>query len=83
MIEPSRIEAKILALTEARGPNQSISPSEVAQALDQDWRKLMTEVRRGAVRLAEAGRIDILRKGKKIDPGGMRGVIRLRTRGAV
>ncbi len=78
MSEPSRIEAEILALTEARGPDKSICPSEVARALDEDWRKLMTEVRRGAVRLAEAGRIEILRKGKPIDPASIRGVIRLR-----
>lgn len=83
MTEPSRIEAKILALTEARGPDQSISPSEVAQALDEDWRKLMTDVRRSAVRLAEAGHIDILRKGKPIDPASVRGVIRLRRRGNI
>ncbi len=78
MSEPSRIEAEILALTEARGPDKSICPSEVARALDEDWRRLMTEVRRGAVRLAEAGRIEILRKGKPIDPASIRGVIRLR-----
>ncbi len=78
MTEPSRIEAEILALTEARGPDKSICPSEVARALDEDWRKLMTDVRRGAVRLAEAGRIEILRKGKPIDPAAIRGVIRLR-----
>ena len=80
MIEPHRIEAEILALTEARGPEKSICPSEVARALDEDWRTLMTDVRRSAVRLAEAGRIDILRKGKPIEPGAIRGVIRLRSR---
>lgn len=83
MTESSRIEAEILALTEARGPDKSICPSEVARALDEDWRKLMTDVRRGAVRLAQAGRIDILRKGKPIDPASVRGVIRLRRRAPV
>ena len=81
-IEPARIDAEILALTEARGPDKSICPSEVARALAEDWRALMGDVRRGAARLAEAGRIDILRKGKPIDPATMRGVIRLRSRSA-
>lgn len=78
MMEASRIEAEILALTEARGPAKSICPSEVARALDDDWRPLMTDVRQGAVRLAEAGHIEILRKGKPIEPSAIKGVIRLR-----
>jgi hypothetical protein len=36
----------------------------------------------GAAQLAQAGRIDILRKGKPIPPQDMRGVIRLRLRPA-
>ena len=80
MTEPSRIETTILALTEARGADKSICPSEVARALDDDWRRLMTDVRRVALRLAEAGRIDILRKGKPIEPTAIKGVIRLRRR---
>jgi hypothetical protein len=39
-------------------------------------------VRRAAVRLAQEGRIDILRKGKPVDPLGVKGVIRLRVRPA-
>jgi hypothetical protein len=41
---------------------------------------LLSAVRRHAAALAAAGRIDILRKGKPIDPTEMRGVIRLRLR---
>lgn len=67
-----------------RGPGKSICPSEVARAVslaagDADWQKLNTAVRREAVRLAEAGRIDILRKGKRVEPAGVKGVIRLRV----
>jgi hypothetical protein len=40
----------------------------------------MAPVRRAAAELADAGRIDILRKGKPIPPGEMRGVIRLRLK---
>ncbi|TPW04813.1 MAG: hypothetical protein FD124_2436 [Alphaproteobacteria bacterium] len=38
----------------------------------------MGEVRDAAVRLAKAGRIVILRKGKPVDPENFKGVIRLR-----
>lgn len=74
------IEAEILRQTELRGQDKSICPSEVARALDPEWRPLMTPVRDAAARLARSGRIEILRKGKPIDPADMRGVIRLRAR---
>ena len=47
-----------------------------------DWRGLLSAVRRAGIRLAIAGRIDILRKGKPVDPNGVKGVIRLRIRAA-
>ncbi len=75
------IEATLLGLVDARGPEKSICPSEVARALAPEWQSLMGAVRRVAVRLAQAGRIEILRKGKPVDPAGVRGVIRLRVAG--
>ncbi len=74
------IEAAILRLTGAIGPAKSISPADAAQALATEWRPLLGPVRRVAVALARGGRIDILRKGKPIDPAEMIGVIRLRIR---
>lgn len=81
MSEPA-IRAEILAQAEARGPERSLCPSEVARALEPEaWRGLMTRVRREAVLLAREGRIDILRKGRPVDPDAeIRGVIRLRIR---
>ena len=73
------IEATLLRLVDARGAGKSICPSEAARALAPDWQTLMGAVRRVAVRLALAGRIEILRKGKPVDPVDVRGVIRLRT----
>ena len=85
MIDPSRIETEILAQTLARGREKSICPSEVARSLAEggqpdDWRTLMHPVRQEALRLARGGRIEILRKGKPIEPDAARGVIRLRAR---
>jgi uncharacterized protein DUF3253 len=77
------IREEILRQTSARGADRSICPSEVARALaggdDGPWRPLMGPVRRVAVELARAGRIEILRKGKPVPPEAARGVVRLRA----
>jgi hypothetical protein len=78
----SRYDATILQIAAERGEEKSFCPSEVARALSEDWRPLLTHVRAAARRLAEAGRIDILRHGKPIEPAAMKGVIRLRLKQA-
>jgi len=78
----SRYDATILQLAAERGDGKSFCPSEVARALSEDWRPLLSHVRAAARRLAEAGQIDILRHGKPIEPAAMRGVIRLRLKSA-
>jgi len=42
------------------------------------WRRYMTAVRQQAVHMARAGRIEIVRKGKVIDPKEVKGLVRLR-----
>jgi hypothetical protein len=78
------IAAEILRQAEARGSAKSLCPSEVARALvggdEGSWRPLMGPVRRAAVALAAAGRIEVLRKGKPVAPEAARGVIRLRLK---
>ena len=82
MSEPAIREA-ILATTAAAGPERSISTEDVARSLaTENWQSLLTRIRREATLLAREGQIDILRKGKPVDPGTeIRGVIRLRMRG--
>lgn len=79
MSEPV-IRAEILAQTAACAPGRSISPEDVAKALAPEaWHPLLSRVRREAIVLACEGQIDILRKGKPVDPTvEIRGVIRLR-----
>ena len=72
-------EARILALTQARGPAKSICPSEVVRDDGPDWQRHLPAVRQAAVRLALAGQIEITRHGKPIDPATIKGVIRLRA----
>ena len=80
MSDNAAIEAEIIRLTSERGPHGSICPSEVARAIDAEWRPLLAAVRRVAVRLSQAGRIDILRHGRPVAAEAVRGVIRLRVK---
>ncbi len=78
------LEEEILRQTAARGPEKSICPSEVARALGEargaDWHSLMRPVRDAALRLARAGQVDVLRKGRRVvELAEVRGVIRLRA----
>jgi len=77
----AEIDAAILALVAERGSGKTVCPSEVARALagpdEKVWRLLMKPIRARAVRLAEAGRVEIRRKGKAVDPQGFKGVYRL------
>jgi hypothetical protein len=84
--DDERIAAAILRLVAARGHASSISPTDAARALASaeapEWQHLIRPVRRVALRLAAAGRIEVLRKGKPIAPGEAKGVIRLRLAAA-
>lgn len=76
----SRAATEILRQTTEAGPTRSVSPTDIARALATEWHAQLSAVRRAAIRLAEAGRIDILRKGKPVPPATVKGVIRLRLR---
>jgi hypothetical protein len=78
-------EQAITSLLAQRGDAKSICPTEAARALagnpaDDTWRRKLPAIRLAAARLARAGRIDILRKGKPIAPEDIHGVIRLRLK---
>jgi Protein of unknown function (DUF3253) len=65
-----------------------ISPNEIAQNIARDrakegspsdfWRKFLTAVRQQAIHLARNGRIEIVRKGKAVDPNDFKGLYKLR-----
>lgn len=78
-IAPTDIEATILRLLDEVGAGKSISPTDAARVLIDggEWHVLMPAVRRVAVKLAEGGRLVILRKGKPADPRDFKGVYRL------
>jgi hypothetical protein len=79
MADPALVEEAILhCVAQAK----SVNPETVARAIDaESWRKRLGDVRAAAVRLALAGRIEITRHGKPVDPENFKGVWRLRSAG--
>ena len=73
----ARVRAAILDLALARGREKSLCPSEVAKALDPDWRAMMDEVRAVAATMPE---IVATQGGVEVDPLAAHGPIRLRLR---
>ncbi len=74
------METAIFDLLNAKvAPGKSISPEEVARAVDAEgWRRLLGHVRAVARGLARQGKLVILRHNKPADPGDFKGVYRLR-----
>src|SRR5476651_940684 len=74
------VEAAIFDLLNAKvAPGKSISPEEVARAVDPEgWRRLLGQVRAIARGLARQGKVIILRHNKPADPGDFKGVYRIR-----
>jgi hypothetical protein len=76
-------EQAILSLLTGKDAQKSISPTDAARALaghppGTAWRASLSPIRLAAQRLAKAGVIELLRKGKPVAPAQARGVIRLR-----
>jgi hypothetical protein len=78
------LESAILALLEQRAKAASICPSEAARSFfgETQWREQMERTRRAARRLVDQGKIEILQKGRVVDPSTAKGPIRLRRKEA-
>jgi hypothetical protein len=73
------IEAAIFELLGNIPAGKSVSPKEVARAVDPEgWRRQLSHVRNTAVGLARSGRLVILRHNKPADPEDFKGVWRMR-----
>ena len=73
------VETAIFDLLNATAPGKSVSPEEVARAVDPEgWRRLLGQVRAIARGLARQGKLVILRHNKPADPEKFKGVYRLR-----
>ena len=73
------LETEILRLCQMRGRSGTICPSEAARAVaPATWEAEMERARQAARRLVVAGRVEILQKGRVVDPSTARGPIRIR-----
>ena len=68
----------ILQLCAASWPDETVRPEEIAMTLhEQEWQALTKRIRLAVKQLAEAGHVQILRKGKPADPDDFKGVYRV------
>jgi hypothetical protein len=75
----AQVETAIFDLLAKIPAGKSISPEEVARAVEPErWRRLLGHVRTVAVGLAKQDRLVITRHGKPADPADFRGVYRLK-----
>jgi hypothetical protein len=75
----AEIESAIFDKLSALPAGKSISPEEVARAVDPEgWRRLLGHVRAVARGLARQEKLVITRHGKPADPETLKGVYRLR-----
>ena len=73
------IEEAILRLVAEAAEGRSIAPADAAKAVDPErFERKFGHVRQAAIRLAKAGKVTILRKGKPVeDPETFKGVYRI------
>ena len=73
------VETAIFDLLAKVAPGKSVSPEDVARAVDPEgWRRALGHVRAVARGLARQDRLVILRHNKPADPDDFKGVYRLR-----
>jgi rhodanese-related sulfurtransferase len=77
-----RVYDALVDLLDERRPEATVCPSEVARriaaGLRCEWRDLMRPVRYVTTLLSDAGRVEVLQNGERIDPREARGPVRLR-----
>lgn len=78
-VSDEEVYGTIIAMCRAAGPEGSVRPEDVArEILPLHWRTLLKRVRLFSKKLAENGRIFIMRKGRPVAPDDAKGLIRLR-----
>lgn len=68
----------ILQMCAAAWPDETVRPEDIAMTLHPiEWQALTKRIRLAVKQLAEAGLVQILRKGKPAEPDDFKGVYRL------
>ncbi|MEZ4642890.1 MAG: DUF3253 domain-containing protein [Chloroflexota bacterium] len=82
-VSDDEVYETILTMCREAGLEDSVRPEDVARAiLPEHWQTLLKRVRLFSKKLAQNGRIAILRKGKPTDPDDFKGIIRLQITAA-
>lgn len=85
-VKASAIRERLMLMAAEASPSKGLAPDAVARAIagkdEKIWRRLMAPIKAEAIRLAEDGKVVVLRKGKPTDPHRIRGLYRIRLRGA-
>lgn len=69
----------IIQLCAASWPDESVRPEDIAMTLHElEWQSLTKRIRLAVKQLAEAGHVQIVRKGKPALPDDFKGVYRVR-----
>jgi hypothetical protein len=69
----------IIQLCAAAWPDETVRPEDVAMTLHEvEWQALTKRIRLAVKQLAEAGLVEILRKGNPVDPADFKGIYRVR-----
>jgi hypothetical protein len=76
----AKYEATILEILQSRAQGLTMCPSEVLTNPNKQNPELMERVREAARRLVAQGKIEILQRGRVVDPSSFRGPIRLRLK---
>lgn len=82
------LQSAIATLLDERAGGATICPSEAARVVasqqgieGEGWRDLMEPARAAARRLVALGEVEIVQKGRVVDPSSAKGAIRIRRRG--
>lgn len=74
------VQATMLTMCVDAGLGDSVRPEKIAQELyPEDWQSLLKRIRLMAKQMAQQGWLEILRKGKVVDPEDFKGIITLRV----
>ncbi len=77
--DAARLREIMLELARQRGTERTLCPSEVARHCGgDDWRALMPTVHETTRQLWRARQIEVLQRGRPVDPTEARGPVRIR-----
>ena len=83
--EDRALEAAVRELLAQRARGATICPSEAARRVagedEAAWRPLLEPARRAARRMVAAGEVELVQRGRAVDPSTFRGPVRIRRVG--